>query len=248
MEDQTTKVILQVLQSSPTFGVLLLAIVWFARRDLVRWIGSVGKYADDYLDLKRSAVEVDREGAVATRELGSAIVRSMDRFESIATTSLESMSTELKTFRREIAPLIRSVGRSPVKTKADDGDLLLVANDTSGLLRQAVSVSVESGRLIVATTVAEALEGIDGVELKGVLVDSSIGVEDIAELSAIWVGPIVLIASTTDEFVDDKLSVGATASILVGDLSKVTLSKALKGVDDVEIIDLSIGRAINGRA
>ena len=51
MEDQTTKVILEVLQSSPTFGVLLLAIVWFARRALVRWIGSVGKYADDYLDL-----------------------------------------------------------------------------------------------------------------------------------------------------------------------------------------------------
>ena len=248
MEDQTTKVILEVLQSSPTFGVLLLAIVWFARRDLVRWIGSVGKYADDYLDLKRSAVEVARDGAVATRELGAAIVKSMDRFETIATTSLESMSTELKTFRRELAPLLRSVGRSPVKPATESGDLLLVATDTSGLLRQAVSSSIESGRLIVAASLDEALEGVGDVDLKGILVDSSISVADIGELSAIWSGPIVLIAAAGDELVEEKLSGGVTAKIDVDELSKASLSKALKGVEDVEIVNLSVGRVVNGRA
>ena len=172
----------------------------------------------------------------------------MDRFETIATTSLESMSTELKTFRRELAPLLRSVGRSPVKPATESGDLLLVATDTSGLLRQAVSSSIESGRLIVAASLDEALEGVGDVDLKGILVDSSISVADIGELSAIWSGPIVLIAAAGDELVEEKLSGGVTAKIDVDELSKASLSKALKGVEDVEIVNLSVGRVVNGRA
>lgn len=242
MEAETTKIILDVLKSSPTFGVLALAIVWFARRDVLKYIAGVGKYADDYLQLKRDMVDVGRDSATATKELGEAIAKSMDRFETVATGSLASWSAELQSFRRDMTPILRAA-RSPEDAS---GDLLLVSANPTHRARSAVSGCCVGGRLIVATSLDDALSAIAAYAVRAVIVDATVSAASVDALATIGVAVVLL--TEDDKPVDVGIKRAVRGELSIDELSHKALSDALKGSNNVEIIDLpSSGRVANGR-
>lgn len=225
--------ILELLKSSPTLGVMIFAIVWFARRDVKRWVEGVGKYADDYLEVQRQMVDVERDSAKATRDLGASISKSMDRFEQVATRSINKLSSELAIFRQDVAPLLRKMSDQGVKTPVRTGDVLLIASDGSGLLRQSVVEALGSGiDLIWVPDVEQAepyLNPLIGAPLSAVLIDSALDVEGIEDVAGLWSGPLILIASVDDGLVNEKVKAGVSSVVKVNELESDQLVRDLKG-------------------
>ena len=225
--------ILELLKSSPTLGVFILAIVWFARRDVKRWVEGVSKYADDYLDVQRQMVDVERDSAKATRDLGTSISQSMDRFEQVASKSINRLSSELAIFRQDVAPLLRKMSERGVKTPVKQGDVLLIASDGSGLLRQSVSDALgDSVELIWVPdlkTGGPYLDPLIGAPLSAVLIDSALSVDEVEDLQGLWSGPLILIASGDDGLINQKVSAGVSSVIKVNELDSEQLVRDLKG-------------------
>jgi hypothetical protein len=239
MEVETTKVLLEVLKSSPTFGVFALALLWFARRDLTKYVSGVGKYADDYLQLQREMVGVGRDSAIATKELASSIASSMDRFEATATSSLESLSSELQSFRREMDPILRA---SPTTRVA--GDILLVSTTASARVRSTVAECVENGRLIVATSIDDALGALGAYSIRAVIVDDTVSATSVDAIASI--GAPVVFLSVDGRGVDVEVLRLVNSSIQVDELSSASLRRAI-GLKNVQVVEFNSSRRPNGR-
>lgn len=190
-----SKLILEVLQTSPVLGVILFAVVWVARKDVGAWARAVGVYADEYMKVQRSIVDVQRENASATRELGEAIASGMDRFENVATSSLARLSSELTTFRRDVAPMLRalSVGDKRSKDVSKGGDVLLISSSPDVAVDKILPKLAPLQRLHVASSFdscRRVLESrVDGLACVVVGGDAT---EELIELVRIaWSGPIL---------------------------------------------------------